>query len=159
MKPVNQPSTGFTLLELMIVVTIVSLVTAIGVPAMKGMAKNSTAKRIAGLVELDLKFARSSAISMAQRIEILPVDSDSKNGWQVRIESTKEVLKQRGELPDGVTLTAAGAMPIVFTPTGQVEAKTTLTLRTSGCTGDEDKLYTLLASGQLTTKELACITK
>jgi len=61
-------------------------------------------------------------------------------------------------LDDGVTIISLNGLDsVAFTPTGQIEATDTITVRTSGCTGNEDKQFSLLISGQIAVTELACI--
>lgn len=151
-------SHGFTLLELMVTLTIVGIVAAIAVPSMSTMVNNSRAERITELFELDLQFARSHAISRGDTVRISARNGDIANGWQIVAEGSGDTLRQRGALDDGVTITSAGGLDLVaFTATGQTEATDTITVRTSGCTGNEDKQFSLLISGQIAVTELACI--
>ena len=151
-------SNGFTLLELMVTLTIVGIVAAIAIPSMSDMVNNSRAERITELFELDLQFARSHAISRGDTVRISPRNGDIANGWQIVAEGSGDILRQRGPLDDGVTITSEnGLNTVAFTPTGQIEATDRITVRTSGCTGNEDKQFSLLISGQIAVTELACI--
>lgn len=154
-----QQAGGFTLLELMITLLVIAIVASIAVPSMRNMIVNSSAKRITGLFELDLEFARSHAITRGETVRLSPRDGDIVNGWQVIAETTNDLLRERGSLDSNVTITSsAGLSSIAFTPTGQIETAGTVTIRTSGCTGDEDKSISLLTSGQIAVTELTCIT-
>ena len=149
---------GFTLLELMVTLTIVGIVAAIAVPSMSTMVNNSRAERITELFELDLQFARSHAISRGDTVRISARNGDIANGWQIVAEGSGDTLRQRGALDDGVTIISLNGLDsVAFTPTGQIEATDTITVSTSGCTGNEDKQFSLLISGQIAVTELACI--
>ena len=147
---------GFTLLELMITLAIVGIVAAIAVPSMTSMVNNSKAERITGLFKQDLQFARSYAISRGEVVRMTAIDG----GWQIVAETTGDTLKTRDILDDTITLTSTnGLNSVAFTATGQIESTDTITIRTSGCTGNEDKSFSLLRSGQIAETELACITQ
>ena len=151
-------SDGFTLLELMVTMAIVGIAAAIAVPSLSNMINNSRAERVTELFELDLKFSRSHAISRADIVRISPRNGDIANGWQIVAEGSGDILRQRGALDEGVTIISAnGLNSVAFTATGQIEATDTITVRTSGCTGNEDKQFSLMISGQIAITELACI--
>ena len=147
---------GFTLLELMITLAIVGIVAAIAVPSMTSMVNNSKAERITGLFKQDLQFARSYAISRGEVVRMTAIDG----GWQIVAETTGDTLRTRDILDDTITLTSTnGLNSVAFTATGQIESTDTITIRTSGCTGNEDKSFSLLRSGQIAETELACVTQ
>jgi type II secretion system protein H len=147
---------GFTLLELMITLAIVGIVAAIAVPSMTSLVNNSKAERITGLFKQDLQFARSYAISRGEVVRMTAIDG----GWQIVAETTGDTLKTRDILDDTITLTSTnGLNSVAFTATGQIESTDTITIRTSGCTGNEDKSFSLLRSGQIAETELACVTQ
>lgn len=149
---------GFTLLELMVTLSIVGIVAAAAVPSVRDMANNSIAERTTGLFELDLDFARSQAVSLGELVRIERRDNDIANGWEVKVDSTGQILKQRAALDDGVTIVSSSQLnSIAFTPTGQIENTDTITIRTEGCTGSKDRSYSFLRSGQIEVTELACI--
>ncbi|MEK9712840.1 MAG: GspH/FimT family pseudopilin, partial [Thalassolituus sp.] len=79
------------------------------------------------------------------------------NGWVIIAESSNDLIRQRGELDDRVSISSdSGLATIAFTATGQAESAGTVTIRTDGCAGDEDTLITLLTSGQVAVRKLTC---
>jgi type IV fimbrial biogenesis protein FimT len=147
---------GFTMLELMVTLAIVGIIAAIAVPSMSNMMSNSKAERITGLFKQDLQFARSHAISRGEVVRISAIDG----GWNIIAETSNDTLRVRDILDDTITVTSAeGLDSVAFTATGQIESTDTITIRTSGCTGNEDKSFSLLRSGQIAETELACITQ
>ena len=147
---------GFTMLELMVTLAIVGIIAAIAVPSMSNMMSNSKAERITGLFKQDLQFARSHAISRGEVVRISTIDG----GWNIIAEASDDTLRVRDILDDTITFTSTeGLDSVAFTATGQIESTDTITIRTSGCTGNEDKSFSLLRSGQIAETELACITQ
>lgn len=149
---------GFTLIELMVTLAIASIVLAIAVPSMQSMSSNSLAEKATGLIELDLKFARSHAINRGETVRITPIGGDLANGWTITAVTSADLIRQRGALGDQVTFTTTGfsAGYAGFTATGQIEELGTISIKTNGCKGNRNKTISLMISGQIAIMENAC---
>lgn len=112
----HAPRNGFTLTEVMIVLLILSIVLAIGVPSFLGLIeKTRTRTATEDLVEL-LRLARLTAVEQATRVSVCASTdgatcSGSKDDWNKRIiavhnpeSGTPETLINL-EVGNGVTLT------------------------------------------------------
>lgn len=149
---------GFTMIEMMITLVIAGIVLAIAVPSMQSMTANSLAEKATGLIELDLKLARSNAITRGETVRITPVSGNLANGWTVTAVTSGDLIRERGAFPDQVTITTTGFGSgfAGFTATGQIEEIGTIIVKTSGCTGNENKTISLITSGQIAVTENAC---
>ncbi len=158
----GKKSDGFTLPELLITVVIVGILLAIGVPSFQNMVANSAAENAAGLIELDLSFARNNAITRGVVVRMTPEAGGFQDGWTVQAFTggvAGDVLRSRDGLDDKVTVTSAtfsNAAPIGFTATGQIETTGALAITTSGCTGDMNRTINLMTSGQIAIQEATC---
>lgn len=149
---------GFTLLELMIVVVIVAIVAVVGLPAMNSLLDSSRAE--AKLTELSrlMAFARSQASSTKTPVTICPLSAGScTSSWDKQISVFNDVNNNRqldnGEVvlrvveasrasdavkfaPAGVTFSADGTAntsgTLTFCPDGEAEFAAMLTLLQSG---------------------------
>jgi prepilin-type N-terminal cleavage/methylation domain-containing protein len=76
---------GFTLIELMVVITIVAIVMTIGVPALRLVIADTRVRVAASDFAGDIAFARASAIASGYRaiIEPLPAGSNWVSGYQI----------------------------------------------------------------------------
>ncbi|MEK9712841.1 MAG: prepilin-type N-terminal cleavage/methylation domain-containing protein, partial [Thalassolituus sp.] len=57
---------GFTLLELMIVLAIVGILLVVAGPSLQTMSADSLAGKIGAMFEMDVKFARNTAITRGE---------------------------------------------------------------------------------------------
>lgn len=65
----NRPkNTGFTLLELMIVIAIIGILAAIAVPSFQGILERDRLKQVAEALKSDMQFARTEAIKRSNDI-------------------------------------------------------------------------------------------
>lgn len=86
---------GFTLLELMLVLTIAGILATIGMPAMRDMMLNQKVKTAASDLHLSLLLARSEAIKRSSNV-VMERNTSWDNGWSVKAGST--VLRTRDPL-------------------------------------------------------------
>ncbi|HBB16701.1 MAG TPA: hypothetical protein DCZ97_06730 [Syntrophus sp. (in: bacteria)] len=125
MKRFNK--TGFSLPELMIIVAIVAIVSAIAAPNYTDYMAGRRLKGAARLVMSDLMAARAKAVS--QNIDVA-VTFTSNYGYTITGESARDI---RNDYYD-VTLGASGN-PISFTSRGTAGATTVTVTLTSARTG------------------------
>ncbi len=82
-------SSGFTLVELMVTVTIMATVMMIGVPQFSQLIANQRVRVAVSDIQEDLLFARSDAINNQRRIVVESVNgTDWNGGWRVCVAST-----------------------------------------------------------------------
>jgi type IV fimbrial biogenesis protein FimT len=118
----KKPQSGFTLLELMLVVTIAGLLLAVGVPAMGNFLRNARITNAANDVMAALHFTRSEAIkrrlpvtlcTSADPLNANPVCNASAflTGWIAFVDTNQsgqrdageDVLLQREPMPATIT--------------------------------------------------------
>lgn len=112
---------GFTLLELIITVALVSIVTAIAVPSMKTYGQNNRLTTNINVMIGHLAYARSEAVKRSQQVSIC-VSNDAatctggnnwEDGWIIYIDAdgsntfdaSEEVLRAQQALDTSQTLT------------------------------------------------------
>jgi type IV fimbrial biogenesis protein FimT len=122
-------NSGFTAIELLIVLSIVAILGTIGLPSMRS---TTTSVRMSGEINAligALNRARSEAVKRGQSVSVCPVNgtscasgTDWSSGWQVLLNSTPT---QQLQLSSGVThgevmTVSTGTTPAYpqFTPSG-----------------------------------------
>lgn len=109
---------GFTLIELMVTISVAAVVMAIAVPSMQLMQANARMASAANDLASDLKKARSDAISYRSNYTFLANGGVSwNNGWQATFNvidnaaatavPEPKTLLQKVALPTGVTIAQA----------------------------------------------------
>src|SRR5690554_3146674 len=85
---------GFTLLELMVTLTIAGILAAIAVPTMQSIIINRHADRLANELQLDIMYARNHALSLNKNVSIKPLAADWDIGWVVA--QGTNIIRQKG---------------------------------------------------------------
>jgi type IV fimbrial biogenesis protein FimT len=94
---------GFTLIELMITITVAGILLMIGVPTMRSVVENGRIRAAGESWKYGLALARAEAVRRNAQIEFV-TDTD---GWQVNVVATGEVLHQASgnEGAEGLAIT------------------------------------------------------
>lgn len=144
---------GFTLPELLIVITVLAVLVAAGMPSFGEFMRNQRVKTASFDLYSTLVHARSEAITRNATVTVAPVSSAWTNGWTVT-DSGGTVIRTMGAVPN-VTIT--GPTNVVFRGSGRLNAASmpTFQLEASGSTVTT-RCISIDLSGRPTTKATAC---
>lgn len=97
---------GFTIIEILIVVAILGILAAIGVPSMRDLIASTRVKGAASDLFGSLIFARSEAIKRNGNIDVVPVNAANWTvGWSVRPAGTATDLTVAPAVTGGIAVT------------------------------------------------------
>lgn len=127
-EPSMRPATGFTLIELMIGIAIVSIVLALGMPSYKAWIQNTRIRSAAESIMYGLQIARSEAVSRNAAVQFtLNVGSSWTVGCVIVNANCPATIQSRAA-GDGsssaITAVAADGTPVTFNNLGQMTTPT-----------------------------------
>ncbi len=168
----NKNHTGFTLVELMVVLAIAAILATVAVPSFRSMIQNNRLATQANELAGTMNFARSEAIKRGRRVTVC-VSTDQATctggmawagGWIAFADPDNSatftvgdtLLRVRGTLQGGSNL-GGTATAVQYLPNGLLNLGTgAYTLTTSGCTGNEKRIINVTATGRLGVTRAAC---
>ena len=110
-------ATGFTIIEMMVVVGVLGILAMVALPSMQGLIANQRVRNVTTDLMVTLMFARSEAIKRNAQINIVPTGGDWSAGWTV--QTTGGTTLRGQDAPSGVT--AAGPVGnLVYQGNGRV---------------------------------------
>jgi type IV fimbrial biogenesis protein FimT len=143
--PARRLARGFTTTELMIVVAIVAVLTAIAVPNMRSLIQTQRVRTASFDINAGLTLARSEAIKRNSSVTMTPGAGGWGDGWTVTDTATNVVAKQ-----DKFTqVTVAGPATVSFNGMGRlVGPATQFQLSSDELTNDKWRCVKLDISGR-----------
>ncbi|HLL19481.1 MAG TPA: GspH/FimT family pseudopilin [Rubrivivax sp.] len=109
---------GFTLVELMTAVSVLTVLAAVAAPNLRSFSAAQSVKALAGDLTSDLMLARSEALKRNAFVTVTPSGTDWLAGWTVNAGTTQ--LGGRGAFNAGAVALAGAPASITFNQFGRV---------------------------------------
>ena len=77
---------GFTIIEIMVVVTIIALLLTVGVPPMAEFVADQRVRTVTSDIVSELTLARAKSIEMSRRVYIQKLGVTWNNGWRLYVD-------------------------------------------------------------------------
>lgn len=169
---------GFTLLEQMVVLSIVSIVFFIAVPSYTNYLQKNRSNVMANQLVTDLNLARVNALSSGTAVTLCPWDAAQPNvcaqtpnwekGWvaysspsnETSWTSGTQISESHYEQWTGVMLmlTPATMKQVVFNSLGALQSEPfTLIFQPKECLGEQAQMVTVSESGSVNLVNVACV--
>jgi type IV fimbrial biogenesis protein FimT len=179
MRPSAKNAAGFTLLELMIAITVLGILLGIGVPAFQDTIRNNRTAAQANELITAIATARSEASRRGMPVSICAGNAGQTacagantnswaNGWVVftdltgtagSIDAGDRILQTWPAISPRLTLTSGNTGFVRFGSNGApipVTAAITFDLQHSGCTGLNHRRIQLNSTGRVNLTKQAC---
>jgi type IV fimbrial biogenesis protein FimT len=139
-------SPGFTLIELMITVTLVGILAMIAAPSLHRMMLAQEVRSATSDLQTTFYFARSEAIKRAANVETVPTSTDWKNGWTVQVAGGGAVLRKHDALSS--ELSAMSGSTITYRSDGRVTSTPATIVVTTADTNVQARCIKIDLSGR-----------
>ena len=116
MKKHSTTSSGFTLIELMVTVTLVAILLAVGVPSFTTFQRNAELTSATNSLLAAINAARSEAMKRGMNAMVVPTDGANwSSGWVVFVDKNRSLAYESGS---DVTVLASDPPPAYLAVSG-----------------------------------------
>ena len=159
MNSLTRSQRAFTLVELMLALSVAAILLGVGVPSFNTMIKNNRLAVVTNEAIGAFNFARTEAFKRGNLVHI--ADVGGGNSWVVWVDGDADDTWDQGEeiriwssVPEGVSVTTTNGF-IVFDSSGLANSTETVTVcdDRSGESGSE---LSLLLSGSISVGKISC---
>jgi type IV fimbrial biogenesis protein FimT len=128
-----KPQSGFSMIELMVVLAIAAILLTIGAPSFREMIQNQRMTATVNDFFMAINLTRSEAIQRGSRVDLVPAGdgTDWTKGWVVFIDQNNnhksdagdKIIFSHGPVPDGIIIKAdfndSSAQYLAYNGTGR----------------------------------------
>lgn len=164
---------GFTLIELMLAVAVLSILVGIGVPAYNDTIRNNQISATGADLITALTLARNEAMKRSLRVSVCAsanqtscaASTDWSNGWIVFsddfgtagvIEPGDTPIQVWSAPPGGVRITAGDNRAVSFTARARLQTAQKFTVTKKGCSANQQRQIDVSLAGRIGLTRQAC---
>jgi prepilin-type N-terminal cleavage/methylation domain-containing protein len=149
---------GFTLIEVMLVISIMGLITLIAIPNFLTILANDQAQNLANTLNMSLRVAQTEAIDRSSSVKICALSAAGSAtcndtatiwnfGWQIVLVSTGEVLHTY-QPSNSQFVAAKPAVSITYLPSGFPNQNFSFSIEPQYCSQGYTVIHNLSTSGK-----------
>lgn len=144
---------GFSLIEMMVAISIVAILASVAVPSFNGMVMSNKLRSYANSLVSSAKLARSEAIKRNAVVTLCASSNGTSctggwnNGWII-LSANNEVVQRQQALDANYNMTG-GVNTLLFQPTGLGTTQVTVTVcKKLPSSGSQERVVTISATGK-----------
>jgi type IV fimbrial biogenesis protein FimT len=164
---------GVTLLELMISLSVLGILLAVGVPSYTSITRENLVAAQSSTLMQTFVLARSEALKRGLRVSVCPIANDDTTvclmannwptGWMVfeddfggagTVDPGDRALQVFTPAP-GLTITTLNSA-VVYLPTAAVQTAVSFDVSKTGCTGTQKRRIAVATTGRTSLAHVAC---
>ena len=169
MKP---NSRGFTLIELMITITVAAILLGVGIPTFREFTRNNAVTAAHNDLVTSFGYARSEALRRSRPVSVCASAdgatcgdaADWTTGWIAftdrstagTLDGTDELLQVWQRSNDFLEYNSGGNSFVQYDSTGMALSAVSIELKYSGCTGEKGRRTNVLATGAVVAERFTC---
>jgi type IV fimbrial biogenesis protein FimT len=146
---------GFTLIELMVTVSMVAILAALATPSFRELIEAQRLRDTAFSLVSDLTLARSEAIKRGGNVAITPVANAWSGGWAVAVVGAGDQLSEQRAPGTGVSMNTAAAS-VVFDRNGRSTNANTVRFELTTSSGNRSRCISIDPSGRPKSVAVGC---
>jgi type IV fimbrial biogenesis protein FimT len=116
----NMSCSGFTMVEMLVSVSVLAVLAAVAAPSFRNYTAAQSIRTTSFNLTSALMLARSEAIKRNRAVTIAANEGGWQNGWAITAAGSAEELQSTGPLRGEVFVGPEAPASIVFQPTGRV---------------------------------------
>ncbi|MGC9456382.1 MAG: GspH/FimT family pseudopilin [Halothiobacillaceae bacterium] len=154
---------GFSLIELMITISLLAVILGLAVPSFNFLIQSNRATTLANDLMTAITFTRSEAIRRGEAVRLCPSDDGAKcggswtDGWITKADSETAPSRVWDAPRSGTVINVTSTVPIEFGPLGNLEtSEVSFEAYQEGCSGNHQRIITIEANGASSVTKAAC---
>ncbi|HLA73161.1 MAG TPA: Tfp pilus assembly protein FimT/FimU [Steroidobacteraceae bacterium] len=172
MLPMNKRARGFTLIELMVAITVLAVLLGLAVPSFREIINSNRVTAQTNDFVSTLNYARSEALKRSNPVTVCASTNGGtcagvtnwSTGWIVfadinangALDGAEVVLQQSPAVPVGLTLNSTTRAFVRYSSSGMSSGAETFALLKTGCTGNRAREIAISTTGRIASAVKAC---
>jgi type IV fimbrial biogenesis protein FimT len=121
-------SGGFTLIELMLGITVAAVLLALAVPSFQNVTANNALRTASADLITAINTARSQAVNLRKDVVLKQKNSDWSDGWEVEYDTSVDVEGKQEFTPSGKVTVSMNLSELTFRSSGMVSDEAEFTI-------------------------------